>query len=1198
MDKTTLKSYDIGLFDIEQEYNKQIAPIHKKIEKLNSSHESKSLRAHKDFLTKEKRSKDKINELNDKTIIRNQKINRAAENKMKKFDARISRYGNELEQFIDEKKIILDEEIIKIEDIIKDLQSQEQKDIEEIKSKYKTNIESYVEKLDIYNNNFEKNKKYHIDEIQKHQKMVNNHISEIERSHTSIIDKVIAQVKVYETQKANDDNDITRTKSIISRTLSNYDTKIRKEANIKLKEIDDYIELFKDYYDDHYKPIIKEIEVQIELLKSNFELRRTLIEKDLEININKLEILIEKSRESKNKKVRKSASMKIDLFNMRATTTVKYEERLLLEKIALLENEISLVKEKYDFELQNSAKLKIFLDNDQQELKNTGEYFKDLDQVLRTELDNFEYTNNNYRLKHEQIKHEFIRNYTKIFKDLKESTVGLAQSYLEKIADNNFEIDEINKFLDTADPLKEIKVNLLREDIEIHEVQERFNIKYAKQNYELELLNNAFNTECKLEDYRLREIKSDSHQEIEFIKNKVIYDKALEKAKLKQSKAQEIYNLRLNNTKLERNLLTNRYETEVDIFAFQKEMAEINVRKHNALISKELEQNIINQQLEADYKVEVIQKRLEEEIMGLQDKVSKIQFVKESHTRQYVIDIDQYKGLIISEIELVNTQTNEKEALIDEALDREIKDPTKNILKTETIIDERLSKFDENNILYVDFINDTLQSYKDDNISLEQIKQLVVSNNLLNQKSEKYVNRLYEVMYEAFQFMNDIEKHALLNKIASTSEQSIIKKANRQLQKHDNESARQLDKIKSSQQDHIKLIKGRIKSELSSITKSKPEDVDSLLTNIEHMHNIIFMDLKDLQENVKSETVALYATLTKTDKEIIEFANLNAEKAKEKLFIKKDQLLEPITQKEIDYLKQLETDKQLKSASFDEELSALKLQINAFKKTALEETKDIKEEKTLLVKTIKEQQQSIKETENQAVGQKHLEIDDDISSLKNNYQQALDKLDHKDLEAKKIFDYEDRIYNIAVEGATGRFEDANTKTKNNHISNISKYRKSSEKSVKDQEQNLQKLNKSLLALTKSFEKNIFTVRPRLEESIGDAQKAIDNEITDKKSKLESLTSQNSKLMLSAENTLFTAFSEGYDKLNNNLTNYIEKYRIIEEEYQLSNQQSNHVLDTNNIAFTNALFELGKIKHEHTIKSLLDINKSIIKEEVS
>ena len=85
MKKTELKSFDIATYDVEIEFNKKIAPIQKKIEKLDEQHETKSLKAHKDFLSREETSKNKIIEIDEKQILKHQRIEKAAENKLIKL---------------------------------------------------------------------------------------------------------------------------------------------------------------------------------------------------------------------------------------------------------------------------------------------------------------------------------------------------------------------------------------------------------------------------------------------------------------------------------------------------------------------------------------------------------------------------------------------------------------------------------------------------------------------------------------------------------------------------------------------------------------------------------------------------------------------------------------------------------------------------------------------------------------------------------------------------------------------------------------------------------------------------------------------------------------------------------------------------------------------------------------------------------
>jgi hypothetical protein len=1196
MKENELKSYDIASFNIELEYNKQIAPITKKIDKLNSNHETKSLNAHKDFLTKEKKSKERINQLNDKAVIKNQKVEKAVENKIKKLRAKENRIKKEFDLFVEEKTAEANIELDKIDELTKELKEQEKTDKNEIKTKYKTNIESYVEKLDIYNNNFENNKQFHVKQIKKYQDTLNKNVEDLQLFHEEVTSSINKRVQDFMEYKEDDDKTINRTKIDASRHLSNLATNIRKNSNKKIEEIENYVEALKDQYENEYNPKLELLKQEIINLKESFEQRRDLIEKDLEINIIKLEQQLEEETENKNKKAKKNINMKINLFNVRATTTIKYEERLLTEKLLLLEKEEMLLEEQLRFELLNLDKLEVFLLNDENELKETGDYFKDLNIVLKTELNNFELANNNYLLKHEQLKADFTKNYTKIFSDLKESTVRLAQTYLEKIADNNHAIDEINKFLDTAEPLTEIEVNRLREDIEISEVTERFKIKYAKQAYETKVINNQLAIAVQIEDLKVKERLSEVNKDTIDIKNKEIFDKALEKAKLKHSKAQEVYNLRLNNTKLERNLLKNRFDTEISISEHEKALTEIDVRKHNALISKEIEYGIKNHEMEANYKIEVINKGLEEDLLKLDEQVSKAKYEKDAYSSNLNLDINLKKQEIQVILDEIDYESIEKLSLIDQALERELKEPSRNILKTETIIDERLAKLDVNNAIFIDFINDSTEGYKDNKLTLEQIREVIINNSIVYEKSTKYINRTYQVLVEALKFMNDIEKRALMNRIAATAEQGPIKRMKKQLDKMVAEDNKQEAAIRTSETDHVALITSYIKEQMQIIKKANPEDVNQLVNITDRVYNEIFTHLQDLQANVKKEITVLYHPLTKNDQELIDHANKNAETARQKVLAEKEEKLTPVKEELRLYIEQKETERSSFNEAIDTQLTELRANINHHKNVALEKVKEISTEKDTLVNAKKQQKQVIEESEEKEIVTRYESIDNKNTALEETYNNTLEKLEEKDAEAKKIFDYEDRIYNIAVESATARFNDANVRTNNIHLNNAKNYRNQIEKAKKDKENNLKAYNKELLDLTKRFEKNIFTVRPRLEESIGDAQKAIDKEIAEKERHLKDLVENNNKIILSAENSLYTAFHEGYDKLNNNLQNYVDKYRVIENEYVADNSRSNDVINNNNITFSNALFELSKNKHARTLEQLMEINKEISREE--
>ncbi|MCD6482320.1 MAG: hypothetical protein J7K80_01100, partial [Candidatus Izimaplasma sp.] len=186
-----LKSFDISSYDIELEYISNIAPIKKKITKLNKNHETKSLKSHKDFLAKEKKSKEKLQLLVEKAIIKDQKIEKAVENKLIKLRSKDQKFKKDFNIFKTTETEIVDSKIDEVKQVIRDLKVAEMADIKVVQQKYQENVKSYVEKLETYINNYEKNHKTHIDQIKKYSKLLNVKLIEID-SVKSILDTEIS----------------------------------------------------------------------------------------------------------------------------------------------------------------------------------------------------------------------------------------------------------------------------------------------------------------------------------------------------------------------------------------------------------------------------------------------------------------------------------------------------------------------------------------------------------------------------------------------------------------------------------------------------------------------------------------------------------------------------------------------------------------------------------------------------------------------------------------------------------------------------------------------------------------------------------------------------------------------------------------------------------------------------------------------
>ncbi len=98
----SLRSYDISSYDLELGYNKQLSSIKKQKDKLLQNHEKKSLKSHKDFLKKEQKHNQAIRELEEKSVVKQQRIERAVSNKITRFEPRRKRKDAELQEYKEE----------------------------------------------------------------------------------------------------------------------------------------------------------------------------------------------------------------------------------------------------------------------------------------------------------------------------------------------------------------------------------------------------------------------------------------------------------------------------------------------------------------------------------------------------------------------------------------------------------------------------------------------------------------------------------------------------------------------------------------------------------------------------------------------------------------------------------------------------------------------------------------------------------------------------------------------------------------------------------------------------------------------------------------------------------------------------------------------------------------------------------------
>ena len=1192
MKKTELKSFDITTYDVEIEYSKKIAPIQKKIEKLDNAHENKSLKAHKDFLNKEKESKGSIKTLDEKLVLKEQRIEKANENKLIKLRRKETALQNEFNEYKSDATANTNLEIDRINEDTNSLKELELDDVNAIKSKYSQNVTSYVERLEIYNNNFTNNKNTFQDHYAKYNRLLDENllrIAEVKKADEEIINKLLSE---YIESKDEENKLQKETSKEFEHSLNSKLIHLRRENNVNRNEIKALVSDLKVSFEVHYKNYISKLEDDVRRLSTSYELRKLLIQKDLEINNQKLQNQIDALEQKKNKKTIKSINMKKDLFNVRAEAVKEYEETLLKQKVSIIEKEIEYYKNTFKAEISNLDKLSKHMMNDQDMIKNTSEYFKKLNIDLSGELNKSEQSNNDYLVKHEKLKAEFLQNYIKQFNDIKKRLIESNKKQIERLKTINNELDDIDKFLDTVEPLKEIELNHLRESIEVSEIHERYNIKYAKQDHEIKILQNLSRKDTSIQEIATKDLISDNNKNITVVKSKEVMEKLIAKAKLKYDKAHEINKLRKNSIKLERSILKSSYETELLKTDHLKELSIHENEKDNILRIKDLETQMSNNKQESNYKAEVINKQLEEDLLNYQEKIRAIEFEKDSFRTSVEQIVKEEEHKTDKEIVLLNTEMDNKLTLIEEALNREIKEPSLNIARGEVIIKERISKFDTNDEFYTEFIDSTKELMHSDNLTPDQIKQLVTKNKSVYDKSYKYIDNTYEVLIDAIKFMNDLENRSLLNQVSSTADQMKTKKLQKQIQKLTQDTQKQLDAIKTSKKDHKSKIKSNIQTSITAIGKQKNITEDTLKEQINNMYTNTFTVLSNLQANIKSEVDKLYLPLTKNDQDLLDNAHKNSKKAKAQVEKLREEKINPINIRLTEYITEKEAEKHKRLSEYEAQIKEIKDQVNNIKNNALEDVKSVTKLQTDILSELEKQLEAIKQQKAPLIEERIKEISQSKLELETDYYDRLKALDAKDDESQKIFEYEERIYNIALENAESRYNDTVQKADIAHQKKLVENKENVEIIKKQTERNEERIHKELVDSTNEFEKNIFTVRPKYEESIGDAQKAIDEEQEIKIARRTELIELNRKTTDSIEQALFSSFKEAYDKLQDNLDYYIEKYKIIEEEYFNQNKEATEVIISLQNDCKTKLFNDYLSKHNKTKEDSNKINETL------
>jgi len=1191
MNKVDLKAFDIETYDIEIEFSKKIAPIHKIIEKIEKNHEMKSLKVHKDFLSKEKKSQEKMDDLDVKTIERVEKIKKAAANKLSRTSKKEDVFNKQFKEYKEAQAQAHKLELEELNQRSIELEEQEIRDLRFIQDKYKKNIESYVEKLYRFNSNFENNKLIFSKQYNEYRNRMVETLKGIEKTRTEQEEVTEKRLAVFVENKMKQDEISKNTFEEIKKKLSRYVMNIRKKNNTKSNEDRKYVSEIKQNIDDVYENKLETALEQLRELQKFHKSRIAMIRADLVINLEKIDRQIANNAETDNKRVLQDLENKKKLLELRASTTIEYEDTLQNEKTEILSREIGFLKELKNYELLNFDKLFIYLMNDNEQLKDSSEFFKTLNLKLMEELTKSEIANNAYSVGNEKLEAEFINNYTKTFNKIKSIIIDANQARIDQLTTTNSEIDDIDKFLDTVEPLKELELNNLREVIEKNEVEERYKIRYAKQRHEAKLMENNSRKMVSLEELNIKDSIKNNNVAITEIKAKEVMDIASEEAKLKYLKAEEIKKLRLNNTKLEVTVLNSSYETELEKSELKKELAKIEVVKNNAVLIRSLEREIANIEIEANYKAEVVTKSNEEEILRLHENVIRLENERDDATAIIEDELKKEEKKSDKNLEAINNEFDAKLALIDEAMSRECRKPMQNIARNEAIIEKRIQKFELNYDKFNEYYDDIVEDITDESYSEGVIADAFIENTMYVPTISNYLERGYTSLTDAVIYVNDHADKSIERQIKETSDDSKKRKLKRQKSKNKIELKRVIGSIIQSKQEQISRVTKTHKDDLIIILETLTDNdpvIELLLEKVKAMR----VQVGSILKSVAHEASISYKEIMVDDHATVDHANRNAIRTKEKIERERETKLTPLVHQFTEYLLEKTTFRDQQIDEYNQKIQAVKDEIQGLKDDSIEKTNKVNQDLIKQITTRKAQLEEIQREEKAEIARRKGIIDQEIEALRQQYESSIKLFDEKDKETEKIYDYEGRIYQLALDTAESKYRETVNKAKK--ATNVLRGNSSDSVQTVNEiaERNIERINKELIKETTEFENNLYTVRPRYEESIGDAQRAIDDKANLQKQRKTKLIRQHNSSTKVIEDELHTSFEKAYRTLQENLNSYIIEYGDIENQYKQSILSANEVISKSHSRFVQALYELGKTKIDKTNKRMSEINDKL------
>ncbi|MGS0971856.1 MAG: hypothetical protein ACVCEJ_01230 [Candidatus Izemoplasmataceae bacterium] len=1176
-EKTTRKQ--MTTFDIESEYQQQIAPFEKKLTRLKKSYETKSLRLHKGFLTKEKKAKSKLNKIDGEVKKAIAKIETTNTNKLAQLKKTDQEIKKSLKLKIEEIKIKANEESIIYKEDIDAIRDELHKELAILHDDYLKNVHVYQEKLDSYqslsnekNNLYNQTYKKHINSLDDEFNSVVKFTESLQKTLQKAKKSFIKDIQKYITTTQKDEKEAQDNASKTHQAAN-------KKANSYMSQIENFIDSIKASYVNHYQPMLKSIKEQEILLKDTYQHTIEQLQSDFKFRTNEEETLIEQG----SKTHEKNQKRRLTLFEERFELYKLIEETIKDRKLALLSYEQSGLRQILDNEMTNLDKLETFLKNDFKEIYDYSTQIYHLENNVFTKMEVIHQKLHQHLERSTSDMISFVETFNQKILTFEQTLISLIKNHLEELHHKNQEIDRLDRAIDLSEPQKEIALNEFEENLALQEIKNRFQIKILNKEHEIDLINQQLEHDIQVLTLEHDKKRLDNDFEITSTKIKAETKLHLEEAKKKFQRAKEIYHLRENSLKHDEKQSLLTLEHSISKIEVEKEKAPFEAEKSQLLLRKEISQSMDQLLQKRDLEAHMIEQKYHEQMKTLDQKIKQIDKDKEDVKMRFIKRKQALVNSFNEQIKAVKAAHQIQLDKLQEAFERECKVPESNIQKWQGYQQKKGQNLQQILTNFTDQFNEQLSNYA--NIDeLETLFNIYDSEEFITNTTNTIFG-LYDVYLNTVDTLFTITKETLEDQVSLSIDTSAQRRLTKDLEKRIKDFDKQITTIKKARDQQVKSYVVSLNESLRKIDKQKFQSTSSFIDALSAIHAETNTSLSHLMKELAKEINELFKPMTEQDNMIIKEAKENQAQAKSKLDQELQNKLRPINATHEQALSELSNEEKEEYLALDDQIQELQDKKEYLDKTEKNEVDALTKEYEEKIAPSIEHLTALDEQREKGEVKKLEELDQSLNKLKTEEKEIKQTFEEKLLEAKRILDFEEKIEQTTIENLKAKEQDQLNRKQAIIDEEIMTINEAIKQAEIDLEIHNEELKDKLYKATTTLGHENHLANPEIQKEMQELRSTFENKETSNRDELLENKKMVRHIIESFDQEIRVEYNQFFDQLNQ----HIEKMK---KSYSKNINQEINVFQS----LHQALFDLLQSSYEETIKSMksntLELNQQL------